>query len=65
MVQLGEFIFNEMLGPLSPFKILNSVDNSVELYTRDFKKDLPMNTQEVKNFLVDAVLNIVDNANKQ
>ena len=38
MVQLGEFIFNEMLGPLSPFKILNSVDNSVELYTRNFKK---------------------------
>ena len=29
MVQLGGSIFDEMLGPFNPFKILNSIDNSV------------------------------------
>ena len=37
-VQLGGSIFNEMLGSFNPFKILNSVGNSVELYTEALKK---------------------------
>ena len=38
MVQLGGSIFDEMLGPFNPFKILNSVGNSVELYKKRIKE---------------------------
>ena len=38
MVQFGESIFHEMLGPFNPFEMLNSVDNSVELYTEELKQ---------------------------
>ena len=57
MVQLRECIFNEMLGPFNPFKILILVGNSVESYTEELKKkDLPINTKDANNFLVDAGL---------
>ena len=38
MVQLGGPIFNKMLGPFNPFKILNLIDNSVQLYIEELKK---------------------------
>ena len=55
MRKLGEFITDGILGPFNPFKILNSVDNSVGFC----KKDLPRNTKEAKHFLVDARVNVI------
>ena len=59
MEQLRGSIFNEIIGPFNPF--LNSVDNSVELYTEELKKkkNLSKDTKEVKNVLVYAGLNVI------
>ena len=59
MKQLRGSIFNEIIGPFNPF--LNSVDNSVELYTEELKKkkNLSKDTKEVKNVLVYAGLNVI------
>ena len=59
MEQLGGSIFNEIIGPFNPF--LNSLDNSVELYTEELKKkkNLSKYTKEVKNVLVYAGLNVI------
>ena len=59
MKQLRGSIFNEIIGPFNPF--LNSVDNSVELYTEELKKkkNLSKDTKEVKNVLVYAGLNFI------
>ena len=38
MVQLGGSTFNEILVPFTPSKILNSVGNSTESYTKELKK---------------------------
>ena len=59
MGQLRGSIFNEIIGPFNPF--LNSLDNSVELYTEELKKkkNLSKDTKEVKNVLVYAGLNVI------
>ena len=38
MQKLGEFITDGIFGPFNPFKILNSVDNSVGFCKKELKK---------------------------
>ena len=38
MRKLGEFITDGILGSFNPFKILKSVDNSVEFCKKELKK---------------------------
>ena len=61
IVQLGGSISGEMLRPFHPFKISNSVGNSMESYTKELKKkkDISININEAKNFLVDAGFNVI------
>ena len=49
MVKLG-FIIDEMLGQLSLFKYVKSIEISVKLHAEQLnKKDLPTSTKEMKN----------------
>ena len=54
-----------MLGSFNLFKILNSVGNSVQLYTEKLKtKNLPVNTIEANTIVVDAGLSIIGKTKK-
>ena len=55
-----------MLGSFNLFKILNSVGNSVQLYTEKLKtKNLPVNTIEANTIVVDAGLSIIGKTKKR
>ena len=65
MVQFEGSIFNKMLGQFNPFKTLNSVDDSMELYKEELEKYIFYEMKVFKKKVFGSEVTVLIMANKE